>query len=631
MYVKISDYFNNAQSSYNKKEWLEINRIRNRINSLEYEDDIYNLIDNRRKSSSNKANDFKLFGIPATYSVDLKSAAGKNEYYDTYSGDGYGTWSKDSDGNFINPNSKKGAIKSSKMSRNLSNIAYNVKNNKVSNFIKFVANNIHLIFYISVGIFISIVVLYFLIFLIGISSSLGQTPFSLCGGSGSNVKWNYTEDVEVMATPEYSINTLVYLAKKRGWKDNAIIGCISYILTEGSGMGSFTYEMYYLDGFYGPSGVSRDKTLDNQAWLNWLYKTSGDNYECSCGAKTSFVTQYEIHQKYYCENSKSNFMAFGIGLMQYSDVSKYNTGNRAGGQAENMGGKFTELILSATEAGVYWQDPQFQIDLLLNDIETRDDSDLNDVNPMSMDLTSYEWARRITAGIGMPGWSWDDTDSSRVEYLDAHTAGLPKAAKYLIDFTGDSGYAGVGGAPDKCNTLSIESIKAGNSSIQEAAVSIASAYNLDYSDPFYDTYKKITSNINGDGDYNTESAAVSTAILWSGTDDSFPVSSIQTQYEYLNSSESTGKWKYIGIYGGVYLQPGDLLITPLDSQAMSTMLYVGSDNVKTKYPESDADMYKTINSSPGLYDSSPEMEPLKYEVYRNIAPQDSDKYKGAHK
>lgn len=100
----------------------------------------------------------------------------------------------------------------------------------------------------------------------------------------------------------------------------------------------------------------------------------------------------------------------------------------------------------------------------------------------------------------------------------------------------------------------------------------------------------------GDGIYQSCDRGVSTAIRWSGTDDSFPIGITDDIDDYCSTSP---KWEDLGEYGKEVnledLQPGDVLNVngarrnPAIASCGHVVIYVGNDIVKEKYPDSDAD------------------------------------------
>lgn len=224
-------------------------------------------------------------------------------------------------------------------------------------------------------------------------------------GSYLEIQNRYNQNnITSIATPEYAANAFIYEAKERGWKDNAIIGTLSYILQEGSGMGTFTYEGYYM--FNGPEGKLNDKTLDNDAWKIWL-RESGRN-----------------------QGLKQGLTTLGLGLLQDSDSIN-------GGNTENA----SKLIRYAARQDQPWQDTRTQLKWILDERigNWRSVSpgmppfDTADVDPTKTDLSPEDWCIRITCGIGMPGWT--PKDHGNTSYVQDHVKHIGTARNYLENYT----------------------------------------------------------------------------------------------------------------------------------------------------------------------------------------------------
>lgn len=209
----------------------------------------------------------------------------------------------------------------------------------------------------------------------------------------------------IMASPDYAANAFIYEAKQRNWTENATVGVLAYQLAEGGGMGTFTYENYYV--LEGPSGVLNDTLQDNEAWLDWM----NDSY-----------TLAKQNQLYYAQNT-TNYAAIGLGVLQDSDVwvrPEYKTVSNA-----------TKLIHYAQDRGRSWQDPQTQMEYNFENRFTAPLAfDTAGVDPTKDDRSAEEWCRRITAGIGMPAWSYTTNNS----YMQSHINQIPAAQNYYDNY-----------------------------------------------------------------------------------------------------------------------------------------------------------------------------------------------------
>lgn len=242
----------------------------------------------------------------------------------------------------------------------------------------------------------------------------------------------YAVPVSEVSTVSYAANAFIYEAKKRNWQDEAIIGVLAYILQEGAGMGTFSYENYqYIQG---PSNALSDKTLDNEKWIEWLGKVSTKN------------DYYELYYK----NNTTRWASIGLGLIQDSDVW-----NSPATPDVKEAANATRLIEYAEGKDKPWQDPETQMswifDVRLN--EAKGDADWSTVDPTKDSRSAEEWCRRMTASIGYPGWSWQTNDASG--HMAAHVNKITAATNYFNNYTGFSYWnimnANLGDGPDYSN------------------------------------------------------------------------------------------------------------------------------------------------------------------------------------
>ena len=205
----------------------------------------------------------------------------------------------------------------------------------ITNFIVFLKENLIIIAILFVTVFVIIPAI---IFTAGAVGSFHSTPFELCSkdakenagssvGLGDGISLDVKKNVEQYSKPEFLYHAWIYFTQKAGWSKNATIGTLSYIMQEGSGLGTFTYESYYIRSYKGPSGKSPDLTLDNELWLKELPRMQHENPDGDM---------------------------IGIGAQQQTDTS-------VGGGASNA----TAMIKAAIAAKKYWQDPSFQVPYLI--------------------------------------------------------------------------------------------------------------------------------------------------------------------------------------------------------------------------------------------------------------------------
>lgn len=595
MSIKITDYFKEDIVVKKSTDWDEINKIRDKLNSFEYKKEAYKWLDERRQSCFNRYEDKRLFDIDENDILDYSEENKVNKYHK----DKLDYYKRGIDGNvkYNKDGSKKEYGKINKMLINYYNNHSRNKN------LLFLIKNFNKIIIISIILLIILLFLFISIYIIGILNSLGHTPFVLCGEkeiSGESVVQLPSAQVEEMCTPEYASKIFISVAKSKGWKDEAIVGTLSYILQEGSGMGTFSYEGWYI--WNGPSGVKFDKTLNNKKWLEWLPREGKE----------------QAHS-YYAANT-TRYAAIGLGLLQESDV--WNT---SGPEMDDNGA--TRLINYAESKNKPWQDPQTQMDYFFDEIFTKSNAfDTPEADPKKDNRSPEEWCRRVSAGVGMPAWNWTTNNS----YMLAHIRHLDEAKKLFKDFTG----VDIGSLDQQTKNLcegADSIITGGNATIADAAVTLASGDNKkskilwdedgenskNLNDQRLKTYKKIHIELfQGDIHFASCDRGAATAIRWSSADKTFPAGGTSQQYDYLKNSE---KWNYIGDYGKIELKPGDVLITKGDGHIK---IYVGNDAVKKRFPESDADMYAASFQQyfPVLYKDVPGYDNREYAVFRNVNP-----------
>lgn len=648
-YVKIKDYFKNvndlpSKSPYQKRQ---IVNILNEINNFQNESDIYRWIEDRRSISINRNDDYNLFGIPNDATVDSfdLSNSARHKYYgirfDYQTGkptnSGKNNYNNKTSKSRINPDNylnsdyeannlkdrldktnklfnpfkmkngkaqedKYGNIKEKRgFQRKGINLANNALDSKVGRGILFIVRHPTLCLVSAIITFLICLIIYLLIYLSGSANIIGHTPFVLCDDNqivGTKTVSIPNEDADKMATPEFCANAFIQIAKSKNFTQNATIGTLSYILAEGSMMGTFTYEDCYCVA--GPSGEKWDKTLNNQAWLDWLH---------------SDATLARYNQVYYAAHT-SRYAAIGLGLTQESDV--YNS---KGGKPEDTGA--TQLIERAEKAGYAWQDPSFQLTDLLDYIFPEHSRDSDYADPTTFNGSAEEYCRRVTTFIGMPGWHWTDNN----EYMTGHTEHVTEAKKYYADFTGVDLKSLDQQTSNLCANTNVV-LAGGNATLADAAVSLASgttkimwdcngpnSKNLNRSE--LKLYKDEHIKAFGDDEYFAScDRGTATAVRYSGVDNDFPAGNPYVQYNYMKSSD---KWQYIGAYGSCALQPGDIIVTTT-AENSHIKIYVGNEAVKKRFPDSDADMYAASFQDyfPYVYKDNPGYDSRPYAVFRNV-------------
>lgn len=609
--IRISDYFKNDNVSHSARDWRDINRIRDEINSFDDEKDIMEYLYERRQSSYNRQEDKRLFGIDINDEIGTDWIHKTNKYHNQNSR------KNESDVEIPKLDYKKRDFKGKqkynkdgteaeygKFGRGMVNFANNAMRTKFGKGIFFIIKHIKLILLGLLVSFIVTALLTLVIYICGTLNSLGHTPFVLCGDdeiTGDMSVQLPSAKVEEMSSPDYAAKAFISVAKSRGWKNNAIIGALAYTLQEGIGMGTFTYENYYVVN--GPSNTLTDRTLDNQKWLDWLQSPS---------------TLARYNEVYYGANT-SRYAAIGLGLWQMTDT--HNTPNTT----ESSGA--TNMVKAAMEAGKPWQDPLWQCEYLIDKILPGYSGDSDYADPTTFDGSAEEYCRRITATVGMPGWSMNTNNS----YMLDHTRHVPEATKMLSDFTGIDIGSLTEQTKNPCQGAD-SVISIGNKSIAESAVSLASGLADKGDKILFDMHGPNSPNLNdqrlklykekhmeffpNDKYFASCDAGSATAIVWSGADVEFPPHATGDQYTYLKNSP---KWNYVGDYGKTELKPGDVLITKGDGHIK---IYVGNEAVQKRFPGSNADMYAASLEQyfPVLYKDDPSYDSRVYAVFRNVKP-----------
>lgn len=408
-YIEISDYFQHI-GSLSSRDYREMNKIRNTINSFQTRKEQFEYIDNRRRSSFYVDEDYRIFKIPKSAKVNIKHGDNiDNKYYNGSNKEEFSEsiyYKKDRNGNY--KRKRNGEIKSyGKVGKAGINFANNMKKSKAAKTIKFIFQNLKLILILLWICVIVINITLGIFYFTGTINSIGHSPFILCGDEeiAGNTTININDaDTDKISSPDYVAQVAVSVLKAKGWKQNAIIGMLSYILQEGSGFGFFTYEQYWLIG--GPKGSNNpyDKTLDNQKWLDWLNSSTAENDICSNDSVNYSLGNYAI----------------GLGLIGWSDV--WSGGTKQYHLA-------TDFINRATEKGKYWQDPAFQIEDLAEKIyDYKYDVDWAD--PKTFSGSSREYCLRVTATIGMGAWNWTDQNY----YMTAHESHVTEATSYYNQY-----------------------------------------------------------------------------------------------------------------------------------------------------------------------------------------------------
>lgn len=669
--IYISDYFKNEYNeSFSDRDWQEVNKLRNKIDSFENEGEIYNYLYNRRMSAFNRSEDARLFGIPedATINVNMHADV-ENKYYtgkrdenrkgsskkDYFKRDKNGNLELDESGNPVEYGNFMQAIL---------NLQDHLEDSDgVSGGIYGLVNFVIKHPILSLLIVIVPIVLFFVVtifvYISGCIDSIGHTPFVICdeGEMRGKVKTKNVEEVLEMAQEEYAVQLLVLKMEEEGYLQDAIIGAVSYALGKNPVMGTFTYEGCFYG--LGPNYSNWEKTLNNDEWLGWLdtYKVYMHDMYYHNKFDLSSITNRQQHSCF--EDGYSLYSSVGIGLFQDSNVWNYvkvwvESDLNNDGTIEDYEGYWfeepylvesnaTKLIEFAKERGAAWQDPDTQIEWILQRMEQ--ESFWNFENPKdtseeNMKKSPEDWCTKICYGIGIPRNYV--TEEEQKEYIKLQVSHVEEARRYynLYSNSDIKMLKLNGGEKDPCSGMN-NTYASGNGSIAQAAVSLSSGtlrINFDergssstnLQNPLLSTYKIVHETIfPGDEFFASCDRSAACAIIWSGSDDNFPRGDTTVQYDHLVKSD---RWTYVGKYGSCNVLPGDVLIRKREEGEKHghIKIYVGNEAVQARFPGEKAYMYQGSydNYFPCLSVDPPNSKT--YDVFRCIEPQMSRKYKNAH-
>lgn len=444
--------------------------------------------------------------------------------------------------------------------------------------------------------------------------------------------------------------SVIYQMDQLGYVPNAVIGYLSYIMAEGAAMGTFTYESYYC--CKGPSGVKYDTLRDNAAWVAWMKAPNGAGFK-------------RAHELYVQMNS-SRYAAIGLGLIQYSDV--WNAiDNQVAANA-------TALINAANAASASWQDPVFQINYSLQDMENSPNVrwDL-DQNPgpdpkSSTNISAWEWCARVTCGRGMPSWSYTNSTRQNSDYFKDHVKYVSKATDLYNKYSGtdpwyytkfEEGSSGVAGSEDE-STLTKADLQwqnpfrgkvydnttpqgrlvarmalvlCTNEKVQYDGAPKNNAQTIDdnnlKSTPMLQIYRYAKVVADTATPYNYWASCdrgVATAVKLAGLDENFSMGNVTNQYQYMSSSS---RWKDLGLVSEMKdsLQPGDILLKHNGTKYSHIMMWVGVNIAGEKFPGTTKNLYEAsyYNYYPGL-DCEGYDDIKNFRVFRCVDPQYSSKY-----
>lgn len=173
----------------------------------------------------------------------------------------------------------------------------------------------------------------------------------------------------------------------------------------------------------------------------------------------------------------------------------------------------------------------------------------------------------------------------------------------------------------------------GNADAAEAFVSFAwPMYEDSKGNDGTDLYQWLHGEILKDDPYKAScDRSVATAVLWSGTDDSFPKGAVSEQERYVNG-EGKDKWEKITLdaHEEGNLEPGDILITQ-----NHILMYLGEEAVAKVWPDPSDHTPNAVIGHGSLNDRSPGLDTFggvtgdgrKFTAYRSKGPEKNSKFK----
>ncbi len=430
---------------------------------------------------------------------------------------------------------------------------------------------------------------------------------------------------------ESAMRIFIYIMDRKGFVPNATIGAMSNMMAEAGTMGLYAYESHYIKSNPGPDGNLNSRYLGNQEWVEWL---NGPGREWARDRSSSY-------------QGKATY-SIGLGLIQSTDTWSRETGEKKNANA-------TRLLESAIEAGMYWQEPGFQILYYMDKYFTSEEPfgrsawdtiQSPGVDPTTdSDVTAYEWAARVYCGVEYPGLVYTEainyTSGDYHDQIITHTDGIAaaeelyhkyskkdpwfysKTTKY--NYTGPNDWHNPFTGPAYDNTNDIGTVIARMGVLFAALDRTRESQILfdqhgedspNLADPRLNYYRCANTASGQTWYYASCDRAASLAVLMAGADDDFPRAVVGPQEDHMKSSD---KWKYIGTVKDSQMQPGDIMITDAHIQ-----MYVGTNIAGERWPGTTSRVFQASleqyfpDMDSGLTNSA--------RVYRCIDPDWSPKY-----
>lgn len=414
--------------------------------------------------------------------------------------------------------------------------------------------------------------------------------------------------VDEIATKELAWRCVVYAMDQRGFVPKAICGMLSYMRAEAGGgsytMGTYTYQR--LNSAKGPSGVTRDRTEDNAAWLKWL------SHDGPAQVNKSSID-------------------IGIGLVQSTDIYTLSGSSYVlSGTTHNA----TDMINAAEAEGRSWQNPAFQVPFYVDGKFTQDYAWDLDQNPgpdpkSSTEITATEWAGRAYCGIGMPGWSYVHRASINDQHYLNHIAHVDEATEFYNQYSGkdplfynsdgslkyapqvgsgESDWHNPFSGPAYDNTTP-QGLMIARCALMLAGrdrsvsgklnrVSADNSYNNPEmaADPGLRYYREAKMELESTNNHFAScDRAASTAVMLAGVDPSWV--SFGGCSTLISHCKNSSVWERLGKMSEVQLQPGDVLFENDDGYHIA--IWIGENVAGERFPGTTSNVYQASLEDPG--------------------------------
>lgn len=426
-----------------------------------------------------------------------------------------------------------------------------------------------------------------------------------CAEQVQEIKDGLNDPANISGITEENAKKVYSFFSTYGASDVHIAGILGNWTCE-SGIDPTSIEGIY-DERHNPSGPKKVKAF---ADLNAYTTGTLFPFYASRGVSINKNAFKASDGKYYC----------GLGLGQWTGPRAYSLLSFANGISMEWYLLDTQLaFMISSHDAKSWLDNWFQSSV--PNAETAAEEFMHGWEGISNGTTGNRKSSAARYMVSMAEWEVDsDWANSLIEL--AGSASLGAADNSLKN------------ALDDCQK---ERKHYGNESIAEAAVSYAF---LHMEDSHYNNgtllYQKVFQSIWGADQYKASCCrGVSTAVRWSGADDTFPVGGPPVQLAYVRNSE---KWEKVNWSSLDDLEPGDILfnIRPSDGDVNHISVFTGNEIIQEIHGTSDTSL-NFVEANYGGYSPHCRAYPPHYydgvrfrmEAYRCVSPDNSDTYENA--